>query len=142
MKKKILLIVAALCTFLAFADNEKYKVKNVSGQVQYEDGREMKDVKKGMELSADTKVSVGVGSVLVVNNGKKDIRIKSLSKGTVGSFDDKNASRITASEKPEQNSVAKAKDAGTEGMTTISIRSDNKDDDEFEFIMPEEGSSR
>lgn len=142
MKKNILLIIAALCSFLTFADVEKYKVKSVSGTVKYEDGKEMKDVKKGMELSPGTKISVGVGSVLVLNNGKKDIRIKALSKGTVGSFDDKKSAKIKAADKAEQNSVAKAKDAGTEGMTTISIRSEDMDDEDFEFITTEESSSK
>ncbi len=134
MKKSIMsLLIAIAATFALFAA-DSYKVKAVSGKVQYDDNGSWKAVTKGMELSADANVTVGVGANLVVTKvgGKKDVRIKANSKGTIESFASASSGGIKVGAAAEKNTTAKAKDAGDKGVATASSRaSDVKKEMEF-----------
>jgi hypothetical protein len=134
MKKTILsALVAVVASFALFAA-DSYTVKSVTGKVQYEDNGSWKTVTKGMELSSDSNVSVGVGANLVVAKAgeAKNVRIKANSKGTIDKFASESGGGIKVGGAAEKNTTAKAKNAGDKGVATASSRaSDVKKDMEF-----------
>lgn len=134
MKRTIIsALVAGLVMFAASA-TDNYTVKSVSGKVQYEENGTWKTVTKGMELPSNANVTVGVGANLIVNKAgeKKDVRIKSNSKGTIDSFASASSGGIKVGGAAEKNTTAKAKNAGDKGVATASSRAaDVKKDMEF-----------
>ncbi|MBR1615699.1 MAG: hypothetical protein IJ717_03995 [Treponema sp.] len=134
MKRTIIsALVAGLVMFAASAA-DNYTVKSVSGKVQYEENGTWKTVTKGMELPSNANVTVGVGANLIVNKAgeKKDVRIKSNSKGTIDSFASASSGGIKVGGAAEKNTTAKAKNAGDKGVATASSRAaDVKKDMEF-----------
>lgn len=134
MKRTIIsALVAGLVMFAASAA-DNYTVKSVSGKVQYEENGTWKTVTKGMELPSNANVTVGVGANLIVNKAgeKKDVRIKSNSKGTIDSFASASSGGIKVGGTAEKNTTAKAKNAGDKGVATASSRAaDVKKDMEF-----------
>lgn len=132
MKKAIFTtIFATLTSFMIFA--ESYTVKTVAGKVQYNDNGSLKAVTKGMELSDDTNVVVGVGANLIVTKNGKDVRIKANSKGTIASFAGTSSGGIKVGNAAEKNTTGSAKAAGEKGVSTASSRaSDAKKGMEFD----------
>ncbi len=134
MKKTILsALVAVVASFALFAA-DTYTVKSVTGKVQYEDNGSWKTVTKGMELSSEANVSVGVGATLVVTKAgeTKNVRIKANSKGTIDKFASASGGGIKVGGAAEKNTTASAKNAGSKGVATASSRAaDVKKDMEF-----------
>lgn len=89
--KKLVLVVAFCAIFASvglFAESTgKYQVNLVSGKVQYEVAAGVwENVSEGMQIAADSKVSTGLNSMLVVTDGKSTYTLKPMQKGSIDSL--------------------------------------------------------
>lgn len=130
-------LVAALCAVFVsvnvFAESaSNYKVNLVSGKVQYEESAGVwKNVTEGMQIAANSKVSTGLNSMLVVTDGVSSFTLKPMQKGTIDNLCKAVASKKSGikigskvAESEIEASAAKAKKA----VSTASSRADSAED--------------
>ena len=133
MKKKLFLVLflGLLLSGFIFA-NDMYIVQSINGRVEMEvSPGKWEEVTVGVSLSPSTVLNTGMSGNMVVRLNEKDITIKAMQRGTLGSLAAANdTSRVRIGGRISNSNIASSSRAAS-STTTASTRASSMDEPEW-----------